>query len=428
MAVGTDAEATPDLGAWLRAWRHRNRLTQLELAEALGYDVTYIAKIESGARRVSRQFLARLAQFAGEPEDVLLSAPLGDVARPPLPQPPDGLIGRAAAVEELARLLMGPGAGSGLRRAVRCVTLVGPPGIGKTRLAIEVAGRLDREFGAGAWWVPLLDVASPAEVGRRLQRTLAIRDDASVDPVDASIARLRRQDALLVFDNFEHVIEARTVVSRIVAETPNVTVLITSREALGLLDLELRIVDGLFIPGERDGNTTRRYGRPDGAPALEGSSIKGVLRSRSEFILRSIGVAACDPSAVKGACGKCPVCLVFGSPGRRGVVAVRSAPVVGFVDEMRSHVAIDRVSGGARDHQLFNEELLAGGTFRLVVDAIGDVPAWVRLLLLWVVRDLHDGLVGMAGRTTRGCGTVELLDPSVVADLPPLEPASVRSP
>lgn len=58
--LGNALVGATDISSWLKAWRHTRRMTQLELAEALGYDVTYIVKIEGGTRRPSRQFLTRL--------------------------------------------------------------------------------------------------------------------------------------------------------------------------------------------------------------------------------------------------------------------------------------------------------------------------------------------------------------------------------
>jgi CRISPR/Cas system CSM-associated protein Csm3 (group 7 of RAMP superfamily) len=174
-----------------------------------------------------------------------------------------------------------------------------------------------------------------------------------------------------------------------------------------LISVELAVVDGLLVAGDREGSHTRLY-RRSGEPIIEGSSIKGVLRSRAEFILRSLGINACHGAA--GACGDCPTCTVFGAKGHRGLVSVRSSVIRGPVERKREHVAIDRVTGGARAHQLFDEEVVLAGTLTLVVDAVGEVPAWVGTILQWVIRDLDDGLVGLGSRTTRGFGTVRVID------------------
>ena len=181
------------------------------------------------------------------------------------------------------------------------------------------------------------------------------------------------------------------------------------------------IVDGLLTAGERVRNTTLIY-RRYGEPVIEGSSLKGVLRSRAEWIVASLGVSTCATDAL--ACGGCPTCSLFGSVEQRGRVRVWLSPVRDAVIQTRDHVAIDRITGGASEHRLFSEEVIVAGWFELVVDALGgDVAEWERLLLLWVLRDIHDGYVGIGSRTTRGFGTVALADPSLVADLPPLTDA-----
>ena len=188
-------------------------------------------------------------------------------------------------------------------------------------------------------------------------------------------------------------------------------------QAPPLLKVDLRVVDGLLVSGLRERNHIHLY-RSEGVPTIEGSSLKGAIRSRAEFILRSLGVDACEGGA--GTCGTCPTCEVFGSASRRALIAVTGGEILDAVVRQREHVAIDRVTGGARAHQLFDEEVVVDGSFELRIDALTPVPAWVKGLLLWVLRDLHDGLAGLGSRTTRGYGTVELVDPSVVAGLAPI--------
>ncbi|MEW6154736.1 MAG: helix-turn-helix domain-containing protein [Actinomycetota bacterium] len=237
--MGADDQPGADLRKWLKQWRHTNRLSQAALGEALGYDANYIAKIEGGSRPPTRQFVARLAQVAGKPADALLHATSSDVARPPLPVPPDTLVGRGAELGSLVSAMEG---------AARLVTLVGPPGIGKTRLASEVANRLDPALVNGAWWVSLLDVGEAGGVVGRVCRELAVSATGGSDQEDALVQRLRGQQSLLVLDNFEHVIEARSLVSRLCATAPGLRVLVTSREALGLVNEHVFPVPLLTVP------------------------------------------------------------------------------------------------------------------------------------------------------------------------------------
>lgn len=232
-------EQGSELRKWLKSWRHQNRMSQAALAEALGYDTNYIAKIEGGTRPASRQFLARLAQVAGTPEEALVHASSTDLSRPPLPCPPDALVGRDQELEALQSLLAGP---------TRLVTLVGPPGIGKTRLALELATRLDSVLLSGSWWVSLLDVAHAADVAPRACREMGLPVEPGADPAELLARRLRGQQVLVVFDNFEHVLEARDLVSTLAGEVAGVKLLVTSREALGLVSEHVYPVPKLGLP------------------------------------------------------------------------------------------------------------------------------------------------------------------------------------
>lgn len=214
-----------EFGQWLKSWRHATRRTQQALANELGYDKTYIVKIEAGRRPPSRQFLARLAQLPDAARPPGLVSLVDDIARPLLPTPPDRLVGRALEIEDvIARFEEG----------ARCVTLAGPPGIGKTRLALELATRLDSVLRGGAWWVSLVDVSGPDDVVHRVRRELGLPQSPPADSVDSLVKSLRSHQALLVLDNFEHVIGARSMVSVLVAGAPHLMVLVTSRERLGI--------------------------------------------------------------------------------------------------------------------------------------------------------------------------------------------------
>src|SRR5687768_3290499 len=155
----------------MRARRLARRWTQEELAILLGYDVTYVRKIEWGARKATEGVRARLAMVFELPVESLPPADTVAAAGAPLPAPATSFLGRAREVAEVTELLLGPG---GVAVPARLVTLTGAPGIGKTRLAIEVAAGLDDRLQHGSRFVPLLTTEDPADVALAICTALGL--------------------------------------------------------------------------------------------------------------------------------------------------------------------------------------------------------------------------------------------------------------
>jgi len=131
----------------------------------------------------------------------------------------------------------------------RLVSLVGPGGVGKTRLAIRAATDLGRGFSNGAWLVELAEVFDPALVSHAAMAALDLRDQAATEPFDLLLSYLRGKELLLVVDNCEHLLAA---VARLVAEVlraaPDVKVLATSREPLSVPGEHVVPVPPLELP------------------------------------------------------------------------------------------------------------------------------------------------------------------------------------
>src|SRR2546425_6729948 len=107
---------------------------------------------------------------------------------------------------------------------VRLLTLSGPGGTGKTRLALQAAAELSSHYAHGVWWIPLASLREPALVLATAGRALGARDGVAGHIADRSM--------LLLFDNFEQVVEAAAEVASLLAACPNLDLLVTSREAL----------------------------------------------------------------------------------------------------------------------------------------------------------------------------------------------------
>ena len=161
-----------------------------------------------------------------------------DAAPGNLRPPTTSFIGRAAELAEVQEAL----------KAHRLVTLTGVGGVGKTRLALEVASELAGEFPDGVWFFELAAVTDPAAVPDAVAAVLGITQQPGKSLADSVAAALEGRARLLVFDNCEHVRDAAAdLVEAILAHSATVRVLATSREGLGVADEQLWLVPSLEV-------------------------------------------------------------------------------------------------------------------------------------------------------------------------------------
>ncbi len=250
------ALSVPTFGELLRQLRRRVGLTQGELALVVGFSVAQISRLEKGERlpdlimlvekflpalaledepRLAQRLLALAATARGErvptaiiaqrqvrirvQEEVLESA----AALPALSVP---LIGREQDLAAISKRLM--------EAAGRLLTLIGPPGVGKTQLAIAVSGKLYHLFGDGVYFVPLAAVTDPHQVPSAILTGLGLADLERKLPRNRLFEHLRRKNLLLVLDNFEQISAAAPLVADLLAECPGLRILVTSQEPLRL--------------------------------------------------------------------------------------------------------------------------------------------------------------------------------------------------
>src|SRR5215831_4576367 len=156
-----------------------------------------------------------------------------------VPVPATPLVGRDQEVKAVTDLLLSEG--------VRLVTLTGPGGVGKTRLAVEAASRLGTDFGDGARFVDLAAVPVAELVPGAVASALGLRSSDSRVITDLE-SHLRARQLLLVVDNFEHVLGAAPLLARLLAAAPGLVALVTSRSVLRLGGEHEFAVPGLSLP------------------------------------------------------------------------------------------------------------------------------------------------------------------------------------
>src|SRR6266545_7821430 len=264
-----DGQENPSFGRLLRQLRLRARMTQEVLAERAGVSVATIAALEEDRRR--RPYPNTMAALAealelGPDERAALHAavPLRGQALAPstsaettrpvaldqaravgrvrLPVPPTPLIGRDEEITAATALL------DPAHLELRLLTLVGPGGVGKTRLALAVAAALVDAYPDGVVFVDLAPVHDPRLVPATVAHALELRESGGRSARELLLARLQELHLLLVLDNFEHLLGAAPLLAELLAACPRLALLLTSRAALRLRGEQRFAVPPLAAP------------------------------------------------------------------------------------------------------------------------------------------------------------------------------------
>jgi predicted ATPase/transcriptional regulator with XRE-family HTH domain len=264
-------------GNWIKHRRKALDLTQHELAKRVGCSASLIFKIEADERRPSRQIAELLADHlkiapgqrslflkvarqekaiehldsiarevaqgfdlnAGAPQSS--PAPVNEPFKSELPTPPTTLIGREHEVGMLLKQLQNP--------TCRLLTLTGPGGVGKTRLALEVAHKLSDAFEHGTYFVPLVGTVSAEFILPAIADALRFTFSHVGEPKTQLFHYLKSKRVLLVLDNLEHLLSDVWLISELLESCTDLKILATSREQLNLRAEWAFAVQGLPIPG-----------------------------------------------------------------------------------------------------------------------------------------------------------------------------------
>jgi predicted ATPase len=240
---------------------------------------------------------AELAELLGDDLAVLLTerfaasrGPQAEVAAEPLrpgrvPVPTTPLVGRDAEVEHVLALVADP--------AVRLVTLVGPGGIGKTRLALRTGALAPGAHEDAVWFVDLAAAQDEAGVVDAVAAAFGVRREGTRPLLDVLVDRLGEREVLLLLDNFEQVVDAAPAVSRLLDGCPRLTVVVTSRTVLGLRGEHVVPVAPLAVPAP---------GEPATVEGAAGAAAVELLVARARQVRPSFALTAANVGAVTELC------------------------------------------------------------------------------------------------------------------------------
>jgi len=241
-------------GEWLRKQRRALDLSRQDLAHQAGCAEITLRRIEAGTLKPSKELASLLLEKVGIPQnkrDQWISFARGQSGIPleqsgsapqpqtNLPAPLTSFIGREKELGQITNLL----------EKHRLVTLIGPGGVGKTRLSLKVGEQLLSNYAHGAWLVELAPLNNPELIPQTITSIFGITSASNLPVTEVLINYLRAKTALLILDNCEHVLDGCVqLADTLLKQCPNLKILATSRETLGILGEASYVVPPLGLP------------------------------------------------------------------------------------------------------------------------------------------------------------------------------------
>ena len=293
------AGAPVTFGAQLKALREVAGFTQEELATIAGLSVHAISALERGERRrphvdTVRALSAALDltgpardSFLGSARAVAPTTTGGGLSHALLPLPLTVLIGREPEIKALRQWLADP--------VARLITLIGPGGVGKTRLVLELARAIVDEGSVRVRFVSLAPLRDPAFVAPAIAEALGLSDVTALDLPKRARAACANQPTLLVLDNFEHLLDAAPVAADLLTSVLSLRLLVTSRAPLHLRGEREYVVGPLALQAARDASSPADLAR---VPAVR-LFVERVRNVQPDFRL-----TPANSSTVAAICGR----------------------------------------------------------------------------------------------------------------------------
>ena len=318
------AQTTGAFGAQLKTLREAAGFTQEELATIAGLSVHGVSALERGERRRPHvetvRVLSAALDLTGAARDAFVgsarapadNAAVDELIGVSLPLPPTALLGRDADLETLRHWLADP--------AIRFITLTGPGGAGKTRLALELARAITAEGAARVVFVPLAAIRNPAFVASAIAAALGLSDVAALNLPRRARAACGDLVTLLVVDNFEQVLDAAPLIADLLTSVPPLKVLVTSRAPLRLRGEREYTVGPLALDVDSDAMSPADLARSPAVRLL----VERVRDVRSDFRLTSANGPAI--AAICRRLDALPLALELVAPWMKVLTARGSAP------------------------------------------------------------------------------------------------------